>query len=129
MKWTAEQIIDFVQNWKEEQEYICEKTTTKEGRTLAQNRTWSKILTAIWQHKYWDLAQAKKITLIYKFWYETQEYEWETVYIPNYTSTAALSKKEGIEYLTFLIDYCKDEEIPVQITPREINSLYESFSN
>ena len=129
MKWTKEVIQEYMDNWKEEQEYICEKTTTKAGRSLAQNRTWSKILTAIWQHKYWTLAQAKKITLIYKFWYETQEYEWETVYIPNHASTAALSKVEGIEYLTFLIDYCKDEKVPVQITSREIDSLYNSFNN
>ena len=80
MKWNKEKIQQYIDKWKEEQEYICEKTTTKAGRTLAQNRTWSKILTAVWIHKYWDLAEAKKITLIYKFGFETQEYKWETIF-------------------------------------------------
>ena len=129
MKWTKEVINEYMDNGKPEQEYICERTTTKAGRTLAQNRTWSKILTAIWQHKYWDLKKAKKITLIYCFWYLTHEYMWKTIFIPKETSTAELSKPDWIEYLTFLIDYCKDEKIAVQITPREITSLYDSFNN
>lgn len=127
MLWNKTQVIEYINKGKEWQRYIVCKEESKEWRTLAQNRTWWKLLTAIWVHKYWDTEDAKKYTLIFMFWHKENKYKWRTIYIPNETSTKALSKEKAIKYLDFLIEYCKEEKVPVVITPREIQDLYNYY--
>jgi len=129
MKWNKDKIIDYLNKWKEDQVYICAKEESKQWRTIAQNSTLHKIIEAIRQFKYWSMEDAKKYTLVFTFWFEQVEYQWETILVPKHTSTAKLTKVEWIKYIDFLIDYCKENNIWVQITSREIDSLYESFTN
>ena len=74
------------------------------------------------------MEDAKKYTLVFTFWFEKVNHQWETVIMPTKTSTAKLTKVEAIKYIDFLIDYCKENNIWVVITPREISSLYDSYN-
>lgn len=126
MKGNKEVINNYM---KDNQVYICVKEESKEGRTIQQNATLHKIIEAIRQFKSWSMEDAKKYTLVFTFWYESVEYMWEVILVPQHTSTAKLKKVEAIKYIDFLIEYCKENDIWVVITPREITSLYESFNN
>jgi hypothetical protein len=46
----------------------------------------------------------------------------------NKPKTSELTKEEWIFFIDSIIEFCKSNNIPVEITPRELTSLYESFN-
>jgi hypothetical protein len=128
MKWTKEVIQEYIDNWKEDQEYIIEKTTTKAGRSQAQNRTFWKIFKGIGDKLWYSKEIVRTNILTALFWtYEVQMF-WSTHLIANKTSTATLTKEEGIQVIDGALAYATKIDAGITITPREITSLYESFN-
>jgi len=109
--------------------YIIEKHTTKAGRTLAQNRTFYKIFKGIWDKLWYSKETVKKNILTALFWtYECKMF-WKIHLIPNKLSTTELSKEEAIELITGALEYAKKIDAGIEIIPREVNDLYNSFNN
>ena len=128
MIWNKEQIIEFVNNWKEEQIYICEKKESKPWRTLAQNRTFWKIFKGIWDKLWYSKEIVKTNILTALFWtYQVQMF-WKVHLIANKSSTTELSKEEWIQVIDWALEYAKKINAWIEITPRDIQNLYESYN-
>ena len=48
--------------------------------------------------------------------------------IPIISETHKLTKEQGIFLIDTLLTFVKLKNIPIEITPREIQSLYESYN-
>ncbi len=128
MKWTKEVIQDYMDNWKEEQEYIIEKATTKPWRSLQQNKTFWKIFKGIGDKLWYSKEVVRTNILTAIFWtYETQMF-WETHLIANKTSTATLTKEEWIQVIDWALAYAKKIDAGIEITSAEVDSLYKSYN-
>ena len=128
MKWTQEVINEYMDNWKPEQEYICEKISTKAGRTLSQNSTFWKIFKGIGDKLWYSKEVVRTNILTALFWtYEVQMF-WSTHLIANKTSTATLTKEEWIHVIDWALAYATKIDAWIVITSREIKSLYESYN-
>ena len=129
MKWTKEQILDFLEDRDEETIYIIEKSTTKAGRSLQQNKTFWKIFKAIGDKLWYSKEVVRTNILTALFWtYEVTMF-WSTHLIANKSSTATLTKEEWIQVIDWALAYATKIDAWIQITSREIDSLYESFTN
>ncbi len=125
MKWNKEKIIEYM---KDDQEYICCKVESKEGRTIAQNRTYWKIFTGIGQKLWYSKEETKLNILTALFWtYEIKMF-WEVHKIPHKTSTTQLSKDEAIHLIDSSLAYAKKIGAWIKIEPREITSLYNTYN-
>jgi hypothetical protein len=53
----------------------------------------------------------------------------EEIEVPNESRTSQLTKEQGIFFIETILAFVKMKDIPIQITPREVQSLYDSFNN
>lgn len=107
--------------------YISEKET-KEIRTLGQNNTFWKIFTEIWNHLWYSKEEIHDIMLWWVFGTYTVELWFIKKEMLNKPKTSKLNKEEWIKFIDEMIWFCKKHNIPIEITPREIQSLYESYN-
>lgn len=119
--------IKYLHTQKDDVEWVLEKTTTKKGRTLAQNRTFKKIFTWIGNYLGYTKEEVRTKILIALFWTYELKMLWSTHLIPNKTSTADLTKEEGILVIEWSLAYAKKIGAGIEITSREISSLYNTY--
>ena len=118
-----------MENWKEEQEYIIEKSTTKPWRSLQQNKTFWKIFKGIGDKLWYSKEVVRTNILTALFWtYEVQMF-WSTHLIANKSSTATLTKEEWIQVIDWALAYATKIDAWITITSIEVQSLYDSFNN
>jgi len=129
MKWNKETIIDYLNKWKEGQEYICAKVESKEWRTIAQNRTWYKLFNWISTHLWYNTDEVKSFLLAGTFGTHKMKLNKEEIEVSNESRTSTLNKEQGIFFIETILAFVKLKEIPIEINSREIDSLYESFTN
>ena len=129
MKWTKEIIQEYMDNWKEEQEYIIEKATTKPWRTLAQNNTFYALFTDIWNHLWEKKDDVHDMLLWWVFWVKEVKIGKITREVNIEKHTSKLTKEQGIRFIDTILKFCERESIPITLTSRQIDSLYESFNN
>lgn len=125
----SEQVLEYLDKQKETQEIIVliSKKETQEMRTLAQNRTFWKIFKGIWDKLGYTKETVRTNILTALFWtYECKMF-WEVHLVPNKTSTTELSKEEAIQVIDWALEYAKKIDAGIEITPREIQSLYDTL--
>lgn len=128
MKGNAIEVMNYLDKWKEGQIYICVKEESKEWRTLAQNRTYWKIFKGIGDKLWYSKEVVRTNILTALFWtYEVKMF-WEVHLVPNKTSTTELSKDEAKQVIDASLEYAKKIDAGIEITPREVQSLYESYN-
>ena len=107
--------------------YIWVKET-KEVRTLAQNNTWYKLFWGISKHLGVPVDEVKIYFMIWCFGSKKITLSKNTMDIPIIYQTHLLTKEQGIFLIDILISFVKIKNIPITITPREIQSLYDSYN-
>jgi hypothetical protein len=123
MKWKADKIIDYLNKWKDWQEYICCKVESKEGRTKYQNSFFYWLFSSIEKQAPFSSEVIKQYILSRVFW--KQEVYWELVNIK--TQTSKLTKREAMDLINWIIDFCIENWIEMRYTSRELQSLQETY--
>jgi len=121
------QIIEMLEWQDEDIEWIIQKKDTKQGRTLAQNRTWYKLFSAISKHLWYSVQEVKMYMLSWCFWTKILKMSKEKMEIPVISQTSDLTKEQWIFFIDTILAFVKIKNVPVEITSREINSLYDSY--
>ena len=134
MKWNKEQILDFLEDRDEDTIWFIDKEKNKSSRTRQQEKTWYKLFGAIATHEssQWETVNKQEVKLYmlgWCFWTHKLKLSKSELEVPNKSETSKLTKEEGIFFIDTLLLYCKVKKVPVKITSREIDSLYESFNN
>ena len=128
MKWNAIKVMEYIDKGKEDQVYICVKEESKEGRTIAQNRTWYKLFNWISTHLWYNIEEVKSFLLAGTFGTHKMKLNTEEIEVPNESRTSNLTKEQWIFFIDTILKFVKLKDIPVEITPREISSLYDSYN-
>jgi len=133
LEWTPIEVSNRLFDWLEKNEdkekvvcYISEKET-KEIRTLAQNRTWYKLFTWIAKHLWYDLHEVKIYFMIWCFWSKKLKLSKNIMEIPVISETHKLTKEQWIFLIDTLLQFVKIKNIPIEIIPKEIQNLYDSY--
>ena len=121
------QIIEMLEWQDEDIEWIIQKKNTKQGRTLAQNRTWYKLFSAISKHLWYSVQEVKMYMLSWCFWTKILKMSKEKMEIPVISQTSDLTKEQWIFFIDTILAFVKIKNVPVEITSREINNLYDSY--
>jgi len=122
-----EDIIEFVNNSKEK-EFIIEEVNSKKWRTLAQNRWIYLLLSWISKHLWEDIHTVKIYLLSWCFWTRKLKLSKTEIEVPNISKTSLLSKEQAIFFIETIIQFCKIKNIPVEITPLELQTLYNNYN-
>ena len=109
--------------------YFFEKADTKEKRTLAQNRTLYKILDAISKHLWNPIQEVKIYMLSWCFGTHKLKLSKTEIEVPNISNTSALTKEQWIFFIDTILAFARIKDVPIEITPREIQSLYDNYKN
>jgi len=128
MKWTKQIIQQYIDKGKQDQVYICVKEENKEWRTIAQNRTWYKLFNWISTHLWYNIEEVKSFLLAGTFGTHKMKLNTEEIEVPNESRTSKLTKEQWIFFIDTILKFVKLKDIPVEITPREIQSLYDSYN-
>jgi len=125
----TKELITYLLTQDDDIEWIYEKKKSKPWRSLAQSRTFWKIFKGIWDKLWYSKEVVRTNILTALFWtYEVTMF-WSTHLIANKSSTATLTKEEWIQVIDWALAYATKIDAWIQITSREIDSLYESFTN
>jgi len=133
-EWTPEKIIEqlteYVNKNKHKDKLVAHISNkeTKEMRTLAQNRTWYKLFWWISKFLWNDIQEVKIYFMIWCFWSKKLKLSQIIMEIPITSETKKLTKEQGIFLIDTLLTFVKYKNIPIEITPREIQSLYDSYN-
>jgi len=109
--------------------YFFDKLDSKGKRTLAQNRTLYKILNAISKHLWNPIQEVKIYMLSWCFWTHKIKLSKTEIEVPNISETSSLTKEQWIFFIDTLLAFAKIKNVPVDITPRDIQNLYDSYNN
>jgi len=100
---------------------------TIEQRTISQNSTFYRLFSWIWKHLWEDTQTIKIYFLIWCFWSRKINLSKTEMEIPIISETSKLNKEQWILLIDTLIRFTKKHNIPCEITPKELQSLYNSF--
>ena len=129
MIWNKEEILNFLENKKDDIRWFIDKEKNKSSHTRQQQKTFWKIFKAIGDKLWYSKEVVRTNILTALFWtYEVTMF-WSTHLIANKSSTATLTKEEWIQVIDWALAYATKIDAWIQITSREIDSLYESFTN
>ena len=124
------QITEHLESLNPEKSYICyiEEKESKESRTLAQNRTYYKILTAISKHLWYSLQEVKIYLLSGCFWTHKLKLSKTEIEVPNISQTSMLTKEQWIFFIDTILTFAKLKNVPIEIESAEVKSLYDSYN-
>lgn len=125
-----DKVCEYLDKQKEDKEIIVviANKDTKKIRSLSQNNTFWKLFTEIWNHLWYKKEEIHDILLGWVFGtYEITIWPVNKQML-NKPKTSELTKEEWIHFIDSILEFCKTHNIPVEITPREIQSLYNSFN-
>ena len=129
MKGTADQIRDFLEDRDEEIIRFIDKEKNKSSKTREQEKTWYKLFNWISTHLWYNTEEVKSFLLAGTFGTHKMKLNKEEIEVPNESRTSTLTKEQWIFFIETILVFVKAKDIPVQITSREIDSLYNSFNN
>ena len=109
--------------------YFFEKADTKEKRSLAQNRTLYKILNAISKHLWNPVQEVKIYMLSWCFWTHKIKLSKTEIEVPNISQTSELTKEQWIFFIDTILAFARIKDVPIEITSRDIQNLYDSYNN
>ncbi len=131
--WKIQEIFEwvakFLEKQKEDKKFICIITEkeTKEQRTLTQNSMFHWLFGEISKHLWEPLEFVKYYFLAWCFGVEKKKYSKLEIDIPKIASTALLEKDEAIFFIDVILKFIQKHNIPCKYTPRELQSLYDSY--
>lgn len=119
-------VMDYLDKQPEEQEIIVfiSKKEKKEMRTLYQNNMFYGIFWEIEKQSPFSSETIKQYLLGRTFW--KKEVFWELV--NNKTQTSKLTKKEAIEFINSIIQFCEEHTLHIKYTSNDFNSLINSYN-
>lgn len=123
------EVCDYLENLDDTKEvvvYISSKET-KEMRTKYQNDMFYWLFWEVGNHL-WETAENVKIYfLAWCFWTKTVKLSKITQEIPIIMHTSDLKKDQAIFFIDTILTFIKLNDIPCKYTPRDIQSLYDSY--
>ncbi len=128
MIWNKDEIIEFLQNKKEDERWFIDKEKNKSSHTRQQQKTWYKLFNWISTHLWYNVEEVKSFLLAGTFGTHTMQLNTEEIQVPNESRTSQLTKEQWIFFIDTILQFVKLKDIPVEITPREISSLYDSYN-
>ena len=127
MIWNKEEIIKFLETKKEDERWFIDKEKNKSSHTRQQQKTWYKLFNWISTHLWYNTEEVKSFLLAWTFGTHTMQLNTEEIQVPNESRTSQLTKEQWIFFIDTILAFVKLKDIPVEITPREISSLYDSY--
>ena len=125
-----EKVSNYLENIKDTKQvivYISDRET-KEMKTRQQEKTYYKIMNAIATHLGYSVEEVKIYILSWCFWTHKIKLSKEEMEVPNISRTRDLTKEQAIFFIDTLLQFVKIKNVPVEITPIEIQSLYNSYN-
>ncbi len=122
------ELIEYLQTQKEDINWVCEKTKNKSWRTLSQNKAFQKLFTDIWNHLWEDKDDIHDMMLWWVFGTKEVTIGRITKDVLIEKHTANLSMEKWTKLIDTILAFCKKYDLPITITSREIQSLYESYN-
>ena len=107
--------------------YFFKDADTKEKRTLSQNRVFYRLFNWISKHLWYETQEVKIYMLSGCFWTHKIKLSKTEMDIPNISHTSDLTKEQWIFFIETILTFVKMKNVPIEITPREIQSLYDSY--
>ena len=106
---------------------IISEKETKEIRTLAQNKSFRKLFTDIWNHLWETKEDVKEMLLGWVF--GTKEVKiWKIIRDVNIEKhTSELTKEQWIHFIECILAFVKKYDMPITITSNELKSLFDSY--
>lgn len=129
MKWKQEKIIEYMDKWKPEQEYICCKVESKEGIKHTQRKMLRWLCSEIWKHMWEKPERVKQIFLIWCFGSDDLTMWKFTTQVAKKPTTSELTKQDTIFYIDVIWKFICEHKIACIYTPRDIQSLMDSLNN
>jgi hypothetical protein len=108
--------------------YFFEDIDSKEKRTKAQNNWFYMLLSWISKHLGQPLQEVKIYLLSWCFGTHKLKLSKKEIEIPNISRTSDLTKENAIFFIDVILQFCKAKNIPITITPRQVQSLYDSYN-
>ena len=128
MIWTKQQILEKLEKANDDELWILDKKETKIWKTRQQEKTYYKILNAIANHLGYNIQEVKIYILSWCFGTHPLKLSKEYMEIPNISKTSELTKEQGIFFIDTLLQFVKIKDVPVVITSREVQNLYETYN-
>lgn len=130
MIWSKQDIEKYLVFADDTKEYYLEEIPlSKEWRTLLQNNSFYRCFDVIGKKMWLSSETVKQNCLKALFWVEKVKFWWayyENALKPN---TSKLTKEEAILLLDTLIEFGRKLWCGDIITPRELQSLYDSYNS
>lgn len=123
----TKEVIEFLETQPKDVDWVIQKKETKQGRSLAQNRTWYKLFWAISKHLGYSIQEVKIYMLSWCFWTKTLKMSREKIEVPVISNTSDLTKEQWIFFIDTIIAFAKIKNVPVEITSEEVRNLYDSY--
>ena len=131
--WSPDKVFEEIWNYfndlKEEQEIIViiSKKENSTTRTLSQNKTFWKLFTDIWNHL-WETKEDIKDMLLWGVFWTREVKVWRITREVNIEKhTHKLTKEQWIKFIDTTLAFCKKYDLPITVTPRELQDLYNSY--
>ena len=134
LKWTPnilyEQIWEYLDKQKQDQELVCfiSKTETKEMILHTQRKMLRWLCSEIAKYMWEDAERVKQIFLIWCFGSKEMQMGKFKTEVAIKPTTSELTKQETIFYINALWKFICDRNIPCKYTPREVQSLIDSYN-
>ena len=125
-----EKVSNYLENIKDTKQvivYISDRET-KEMKTRQQEKTYYKIMNAIATHLGYSVEEVKIYILSWCFWTHKIKLSKEEMEVPNISRTRDFTKEQAIFFIDTLLQFVKIKNVPVEITPIEVQSLYNSYN-
>lgn len=121
----------FFKKYGLKKQFFCLISTkyTKEMRTLVQNRMFKWLFSEIWKHLWYRKEDIQKFFMKWLFWVKEIELFWVKQEVENISSTKDLEKEQAIYLIDSLLEFIQKHKINCKYTPREVQSLYDSYNN
>lgn len=123
----TKEVIEFLETQSKDVDWVIQKKETKQGRSLAQNRTWYKLFWAISKHLWYNVQEVKIYMLSWCFWTKKLKMSKEEIEVPVISNTSDLTKEQWIFFIDTIIAFAKIKNVPVEITSEEVRNLYDSY--
>lgn len=125
-----EDITDHLEALDEDKEVVIliSSKETKEMRTIQQNKTFYKLFTDIGNHLWESKEDVHDMMLWGIFWTRSVTIWRITKEINVEKHTSKLTKDQGIHFIDTMLAFVKKYDMPITVTSREIDSLYESYN-
>lgn len=128
MKLKTKELIEFLQNKKDDLEWYLFNASTKQWKTEAQKRTFELLFWIISKYNWYHRDAIKIFFLTWCFWQRPIIMGKDKIMVPIVWSTMWLTKEQWILLIDTILEFIKINNIWFTLNTREIQSLYDTFN-